>query len=131
MTGVLTIVLDGAAFSVQRLLGSHGGADVSGWYINLQDPLVRTELGFDTMDRQLDIVVSADLQTWSLKDEHVLQDALRTGLHAVQDHEAVLKARDDAIRLVESGHPLFNEWRGWLPPESWEPPTLPLSLQTE
>lgn len=130
MTGVLTIVPDGAAFSVQRLLASNDSLEVTGWYINLQDPLTPTDIGFDTMDRQLDLVVSADLQTWSLKDEDVFAQALRDGLHSAADHEAVLEARDEAIRLVESKDALFSHWRDWSPPPRWQAPTLPGHVAT-
>jgi hypothetical protein len=32
-----------------------------GWYVNLQEPIRRTTLGFDYMDQMLDIVVEPDL----------------------------------------------------------------------
>ena len=38
-----------------------------GWYVNLQEPVRRTELGFDFLDQELDIVVAPDLD-WRWKD---------------------------------------------------------------
>jgi hypothetical protein len=36
----------------------------SGWYVNFQEPVRRTTLGFDTADLVLDLVVAADKTHW-------------------------------------------------------------------
>ena len=42
-----------------------------GWYVNLQEPLRRTKIGFDFLDQELDIVVKPNLD-WRWKDaEHL------------------------------------------------------------
>lgn len=43
------------------------GRDFAGWYVNLQEPIVRHERGFDTLDHELDFWLHPD-GTWSAKD---------------------------------------------------------------
>lgn len=56
-----------------------------GWYINLQEPIRPTRLGFDSMDHILDVVIEPDL-SWRWKDEDELFDLPEPGwLSAVAD----------------------------------------------
>ena len=48
------------------------------WYVNLQEPFRRTDVGYDTQDLELDIVVSFD-GSWVLKDDEVLELRVREG----------------------------------------------------
>jgi predicted RNA-binding protein associated with RNAse of E/G family len=48
------------------------------WYVNLQTAFVRTSVGYDTQDLELDIVVTPD-GTWTLKDLDVLDDRVAEG----------------------------------------------------
>src|SRR5690606_11009351 len=49
----LHVVPGGAGFSVMLRWGRSFG-DVRGWYVNVQEPLRRTAVGFDSMDQTLD-----------------------------------------------------------------------------
>ena len=55
------------------------------WYVNLQDPLRRTPLGFDTVDHALDVVVELDRSSWRWKDEEELAEAVRDGLFTPEE----------------------------------------------
>jgi hypothetical protein len=50
-----------------------------GWYVNLQRPIVRTALGFDSADLQLDIIIRPDLVTYQWKDEDELAEDVERG----------------------------------------------------
>ena len=50
--------------------------DFLGWYVNMQEPFVRTADGFDHRDLQLDIVVKPD-RSWRWKDEADLSRSSR------------------------------------------------------
>ena len=50
-----------------------------GWYINLQQPYRRTELGIEAMDLMLDVVAEPDL-TWRWKDEDEFDELLARGV---------------------------------------------------
>jgi hypothetical protein len=71
-----------------------------GWYVNLQAPLSRSALGFDTMDWQLDLWIEPGGKVhW--KDEDHLVQALEHGLLTAEEARA---AREEANRVLA-------EWR--------------------
>ena len=76
---VLRIVTPGARHSV-LLLWSAGFQEFLLWYVNLEDPLVRTDVGFDYKDRLLDIEIAPDLSGWKWKDEDELEEAVARGI---------------------------------------------------
>jgi hypothetical protein len=96
-----------------------------GWYVNLQQPYRRTELGFETMDLMLDVVVELD-RSWWWKDEDELQTFVERG---VFDHSLAQRVREEGLRVArraERNEPPFNEpWHDWRPPSSWSIPKLP------
>lgn len=104
----------------------------SGWYVNFQEPVRRTALGFDTVDLVLDLMVAAD-GTWSLKDEEDFEHAASTGQlqHHTADQVRVAAAR--MISVVEDGGPPFSEkhWLTWRPPPHWTVPGLPVNWARE
>jgi hypothetical protein len=97
-----------------------------GWYVNFQEPVRRTTLGFDTVDLVLDLVVAAD-GTWSLKDEDDFELAASAGQLPHSSVEQVRAAAERMISVVESGGPPFDEthWQSWRPPPHWTVPALP------
>ena len=46
------------------IMWERGHTKLRCWYINLETPLLRTPIGFDTMDHELDIVISPDRSGW-------------------------------------------------------------------
>jgi Protein of unknown function (DUF402) len=100
--------------------------DFVGWYVNFQEPVRRTALGFDTVDLVLDLVVAAD-STWSLKDEDDFERAVSAGQLPRQTAERVRAAAAQMIGVVEGGGPPFSEkqWLSWRPPPHWTVPALP------
>lgn len=64
-TDVLMLATPGAAHAVYAMW-EKGHARLRCWYIDLQEPLRRTPIGFDTMDHLLDIVISADRSEWQV-----------------------------------------------------------------
>jgi hypothetical protein len=98
----------------------------SGWYVNFQEPVRRTALGFDTVDLVLDLVVAAD-RTWSLKDADDFEFAASAGHLPHASVEQVRAAAERMVSVVEQGDPPFNEtrWLSWRPPPHWTVPALP------
>lgn len=94
--------------------------DFRGWYVNLQEPQVRTPVGFDTCDQVLDIWVEPDL-AWSWKDEDELKDAVRLGRFKPDEAAAV---RLEGERVLEEW-PFPTGWESWRPDPSWPVPQLP------
>ena len=100
--------------------------ELLGWYCNLQQPLVRTERGFDTDDWTLDIWASADLSSWKWKDEDELAFGEQVGRFRADDVVKIRAAGAAVIELIERRDAIFDEWREWSAPADWlaSPPTL-------
>ena len=81
--------------------GCRGSAAATiGWYVNLQQPLRRTPLGFEAMDMMLDVVVEPDL-TWRWKDEDEFADLLDRGLVDAATGDRVRREGEAVIGRVE------------------------------
>lgn len=99
----------------------------NGWYVNLEVPWVRTNIGFDSKDLVLDVSVSDDLSEYAYKDEDEFHWAQESGL--LTSAEATL-ARSQALRAIEDlrlRRNLFDEsvWLRWVPQLPTTPPRLP------
>lgn len=89
---------------------------VTSWYVNFQQPLVRTPLGFDTMDETLDLEVAADLSSWSRKDEHELALAVAMGFYTERDARRIREACESVERALSAGQmPWDSSWSDWRP----------------
>jgi hypothetical protein len=87
------------------------------WYVNFEQPLRRTPVGFDTSDEKLDLIVQPD-GTYEWKDEDELEHAAALGL---LDAEAV---RAEAARVLDEW-PFPTGWEDWRPDPAWPIPQLP------
>ena len=82
------LVLPGAAHAVY-VMWEAGQTKLKCWYIDLQEPLRRTAIGFDTNDHLLDIVISADRSVWRMKDEDEFEEAVRLGVFSQEEAQAI------------------------------------------
>jgi predicted RNA-binding protein associated with RNAse of E/G family len=97
-----------------------------GFYVNLQAPLTRSPIGFDTVEHLLDIVIAADRSSWSWKDEGELSEAVRRGLFTAKQATAFRTWGERAVRHVVDGEPPFDrDWSTWRPDPTWQRPRLP------
>lgn len=113
--GVLRIAPHDEPFEVFAPLDPGGG--IRSWYVNFQQPLVRTSIGFDTMDETLDLLVASDLSTWERKDDNELD--LAVTMEAV-DVVAASRVRH-SCSMVEAAlshgeAPWDTSWSSWTPP---------------
>lgn len=100
--------------------------DFIGWYVNFQQPVRRTALGFDTVDLVLDLVVAAD-GNWRLKDRDDFERAASARQLPQRAVAQVRAAAEWMISVAERGGPPFSErhWLTWRPPPHWTIPALP------
>ncbi len=96
------------------------------WYVNVQEPLRRSPVGFDTMDHDLDVLVALDGTSVRWKDEDELLEDVRLGNYT-QDDAASFRAEGErgVRRILDREPPLDRDWTTWRPDASWSPPTLP------
>ena len=101
--------------------------EFKGWYVNLEQPWTRTEIGFDSRDDVLDVVVADDLNGCTLKDEDELDFAVESCSLTVQEEASIRRAASGAIEDVERGQWPFDEtaWEKLAPPERVELIELP------
>ena len=96
------------------------------WYVNLEEPLERTHIGFDTVDHVLDVLIELDSTSWRWKDEEELAEAVHDGLFT---EEEAAEFRDRGARAVDriiSRQPPFDrDWEAWRPDPAWPTPELP------
>jgi hypothetical protein len=121
----LFLIIPGEAHAVHVMWGRED-RKFKGWYINLQQPLRRTALGFDYMDQVLDIVAEPDLSTWHWKDEAEFLQAQEMGLFSPQQ-AAQIRAEGERVieRMRTKAFPFNSGWEKWQPPAEWSIPSLP------
>jgi hypothetical protein len=115
---VLLLIRPGDWYSLE-LLWDDGGR-FTGWYVNIQEPLRRSPIGFDTDDLILDLVVQPDgSSAW--KDEDELAEAVVLGRFSEPEAAEVRRIGE---RVVAS-KPWPTGWEDWRPDAGWPVPTLP------
>ena len=108
------------------LLFFHPDRTARMWYVNVEAPLRPTELGFDTEERLLDVVVAPDRSGWEWKDQYELEEAVRRGLFTpAQTTEFRAEAERGLRRLLDREPPFDRDWTTWRPDPSWPVPELP------
>ena len=96
------------------------------WYVNLQAPLHRTKIGFDTDDYILDIVIQPDCRTWRWKDGDEFDEAVSLGVYTTEQARKIRAEGEAVIQHAQAGlSPFCDGWERWSPPEDWPIPNFP------
>lgn len=103
-----------------------------GWYVNLQVPFHRTEIGIDSLDLELDLLVSRTYDVFLKDEEHVDQSAA-LGRFSEDDAVAIhALGRRLKAQIESGGHWWDDRWGEWSPsPELLMPPSLPAGWADE
>jgi hypothetical protein len=100
------------------------------WYINMEEPLQRTAMGFELTDYFLDVIVEPDLSSWRWKDEDEFAEAVNLGLIS-KEKAVIIRAEGERVaKWIQSGKSPFNGWENWRPDPSWGVPMLPEGWDT-
>jgi len=75
-------------------LGWSEAGNFLGWYVNVQRPIVRTEIGYDSMDLVVDVVVAPSYE-WHCKDEADFETAIGRGIFD-EEQRSVIAPRSRA-----------------------------------
>ena len=123
-TDVLMLVVPGEAFSV-NLMWKTGTKKLECVYVNLQDPIRRTSIGYDTMDNVLDVVIHPDMDEWKWKDEDEFEEAQRVGIYSREQARQIRAEGEKAVELVMSRRrSMVERWKLWEPDLQWDLPIL-------
>lgn len=122
---VLSFVQPGFGYTVTAVWNTAHVLDH--WKIDLVEPVQRTSLGFDYMDKLLDIIVSPDRSTWHWKDEDELSEAQARGMFTSEQVSDLYQRGEKALHALQSNEaPFDNGWENWIPDPAWKIPfTLP------
>jgi hypothetical protein len=96
-----------------------------GWYVNLQEPLRATPLGWDSCDQALDVWIERD-GSWQWKDEDEFAEAIELGIFDADDAAAI---RAEGERMIAQ-RPWPTGWEDWQPDPAWAPLALPAGWET-
>jgi predicted RNA-binding protein associated with RNAse of E/G family len=120
----LRLSIPGAPYSV-LIFWSTEDNSLTRWYINLEEPMVRTKQGFIYTDLILDIVAVPDLSKWYWKDEGECKEAVNLGLLSQEKVNELRSEGEKAVKWLQSGKSPFSGWEKWKPDPSWQMPVLP------
>jgi hypothetical protein len=120
----LILVRPGDAHDI-RLFWSEHDWTFRGWYVNLQRPVRRVRVGFDTADHVLDIFVAPD-GTWHWKDEDELAAAIEIGRFTPDEAAAIRAEGERVIRRIEArAWPFDAGYEHWRLDPAWPIPSMP------
>jgi hypothetical protein len=103
--------------------GKRRAGAFAGWYINMQSPFLRTDMGFDATDNILDIWVGLD-GSISWKDDDELDEAVRTGAVKAEAAREIRREAARAAETVRGREPFTDAWTRWRPDAAWPVPAL-------
>ena len=125
---VLMLFYPGKNFAIWPMW-RHESGDFGVWYVDLQAPFRRTEIGFDVQDHDLDIVVQPDF-SWRWKDEEDVRELVAHGCWSQERADSVKGDGLEVVELIESQTAPFNEgWEQWHPDPNWRIPVLPVQWE--
>jgi len=121
--GVLRVHTFGEEWSVWRWVDVDGNWSEH-FYLNLEDPWRRTDIGFDSGDWELDVVGTP--ASWHYKDEDELQWSEDVGLvNSSWVRRTRAAGERAAAALASNSWPFSADWNRWLPSADLAMPVLP------
>lgn len=123
-TDVLMLIVPEESFSTY-IMWETGTKNIDCWYINLQEPIHRTNIGFDTSDNWLDIVINPDMSEWHWKDEDEFTEAQSVGFYSAEKAAEIWAEGEKAVQLItKERRTLYEQWKEWQPNPEWNLPKL-------
>lgn len=95
------------------------------YYVNFQLPFYRSEIGFDSFDLELDIIIEPNYE-WRWKDVEDYQKGIECGILRQEWIYEIDTAKQEVFeRLEKHAYPYDRSWLSWSPEPGWSPPQLP------
>ncbi len=106
------------------LFWAHSNGNFEGWYVNFQMPFTRTDFSIDTLDLEIDLIVTPE-HTWHWKDEEEYMAGIKRGSISPEIADEVEKSRIEVLAMVDAkDSPFDTGWLNWQPDPSWAIPQL-------
>ena len=122
--GVLMLRRPGEAYSVWHFWDGPDRA-FAGRYLNLEEPIRRTAVGYDTQDLELDVWIPVGEQ-WRFKDEELLDARVREARYTAEQAEATRALGRDIGAMLDRGERWWDEeWASFEPDPGWRAPSFP------
>ena len=120
-TDTLRLTVPGRSHSVSLSWAPEGGTrKLLKYFVNMEEPLRRTAVGFDTQDHTLDIEITPQL-TWRWRDEDELANHVAEGFYT---EALAAAARAEGERALEAirrrEHVCTKGWTEWSPLPEWQ-----------
>jgi protein associated with RNAse G/E len=95
------------------------------YYVNFELPFRRSNLGFDTFDLELDIVIKPTYE-WSWKDTDEFNNGIQQGILSKEWIDQIDCAKPEVFEKIEKRqYPFDGKWLDWKPDPKWLPSKLP------
>jgi hypothetical protein len=92
------------------------GREPWGWYVNIQMPFRRTEIGIDSLDLELDLLVSPTYEVTPKDEEHVFESA-SLGRFSRATGERIHALGEQLAGEIRTGPRWWDDaWSRWVPP---------------
>jgi hypothetical protein len=122
--GVLVLRRPGEAYAVWHFWE---GPDrrFAGWYLNLEEPVRRTAIGYDTQDLELDVWIPVG-EGWRFKDAEKLDERVAEGRYTAEQADATRALGADLGAMLDRGERWWDErWASFEPDPAWRAPAFP------
>jgi predicted RNA-binding protein associated with RNAse of E/G family len=95
------------------------------YYLNFQLPFQRSQMGIDTLDLELDLIIHPDF-SYEWKDMDDYEKGIETEIILPEWMRGIETAKREILdRLEERQYPYDGSWLDWKPEPAWAPPGLP------
>ncbi|QNN52460.1 DUF402 domain-containing protein [Nocardioides mesophilus] len=123
--GKLMMQRPGEAYSVDVFWRGEP-REFAGWYLNLQEPLVRDATGYDTLDHELDFWLPA-AGGWEVKDAELFEERVAEERYTPAQAEGIRRTGREIEAMLVAGDTWWDRgWAEWSPPPEWGP--LPVTV---
>ena len=120
----LRLMVPGMPYSIWLHWSRTSPRRFTGWYVNLEAPFIRTEVGVDTTDNSLDLVVMPDF-TWRWKDAGMAPEWVAVGVFTQAQTEKFFADGKEVIGMAEERRfPFDGSLADWAPDPEWDIPTV-------
>lgn len=127
----LRLMVPGRSHSVSLFWDAEAGLRrLLKYFVNMEEPLRRTAVGFDTQDHTLDIEVTPEL-AWRWRDEQELVNHVAEGFYTAALAAAARAEGERAIEaMLRREHECMRGWSEWVPPPVWQVPAFVVGWDT-